>query len=508
MKAISITRVSTEEQTENSPEAQAFRIETYFNNRKYEVVKGFDFVESAYKLKRDTFDEIMDFIIQTSNKEKVAVGFDKVDRLSRNIFDKRVAKLYELAIENKIELHFVSDGQVIDNNMSAGDKFAFGMKLGLAKYYSDAISDNVKRTFESKRRNGEWTGQPRLGYLRLNEKDEKGKTIKTDIVLDPERHLLIKEMFELYSTGQYSLLSIRDFITKKGLKTLNGNKLSKSGVENILKDSFYYGIASSKKYGEYPHKYACMISKDLFDSCQVVRDKRNKRKTKEVNTKQFIFKGLLDNCPICGCTITAEQHEGKPIYYYCTNGKGICKRVYTPEKNLLKPIYELLEKFEGISEETQEWLVNELRKTSEAEVYYHKTQVERIRKEYDKIDKLKENLTDAYLEDFDKPNKSITKDIYDKKLQEYNDKIQLLSIELSEHDKADFDYKTTVGTIVSLARRAKSIFENCSEPQRKRIFLSYLLQNPTIKEKKLYFTIASPFDLVLKLSDNPSWLRE
>ena len=53
-----------------------------------------------------------------------------------------------MAVSDKIELHFVSDGQVIDNNMSAGDKFAFGMKLGLAKYYSDAISDNVKRAFE------------------------------------------------------------------------------------------------------------------------------------------------------------------------------------------------------------------------------------------------------------------------------------------------------------------------------------------------------------------------
>lgn len=34
--------------------------------------------------------------------------------------------------------------------------------------------------------------------------------------------------------------------------------------------------------------------------------------------------------------------------------------------------------------------------------------------------------------------------MYDKKLQEYNDKIQLLEIELQEHSKADFDYKTTL----------------------------------------------------------------
>ena len=500
MKSIIISRVSTDEQKENSPEAQAFRIETYFNNRNYEITKRFNFVESAYKLKRDTFDEIMDFIIETSKKEKIAVGFDKVDRLSRNIFDKRVARLYELAVSDKIELHFVSDGQVIDDKMNAGDKFAFGMKLGLAKYYSDAISDNVKRTFELKRKNGEWTGQPRLGYIRITEKDDRGKTTKTDIVLDPERYLLIREMFELYSTGQYSLLSVRDLMTKKGLRTLNGNKLSKSGIENLLKDSFYYGIAMSKKYGNYPHKYPCIISKDLFDKCQEIRNKRNTKRSKEVNTKEYILKGLLENCPVCGCMITAETHKGN-IYYTCTNGKRICKREYIPEKTLLKPILEVLSKFETITEETQEWLLNELRKTSESEVVYHKTQIERINNEYKTWQTKKDNLVEAFID------KSITKEIYDKKLQEYNDRIQLLEIELQEHSKADFDYKTTIGTIVSLARRAKSIFENCSEPAKKRMFLSLLLQNPAIKEKKLYFTIASPFDLVLKLSDNPSWLR-
>lgn len=96
--------------------------------------------------------------------------------------------------------------------------------------------------------------------------------------------------------------------------------------------------------------------------------------------------------------------------------------------------------------------------------------------------------------------------MYDKKHEEYQDEIQRLEIEMSEHQKADYDYQTTVATVVSLARRAKSIFES-SELHEKRAFLDYLLQNPTVNEKKLSFTIASPFNLVLKLADNPNWLR-
>jgi len=101
----------------------------------------------------------------------------------------------------------------------------------------------------------------------------------------------------------------------------------------------------------------------------------------------------------------------------------------------------------------------------------------------------------------------ITKDTYDKKNQELQDKIQELGIEMSEHSKADYEYQNTVTTVISVARRAKTIFENSSEPARKRQFLNYILQNPTVNGKKLYFTIASPFNLVLELADSPNWLR-
>jgi hypothetical protein len=156
--------------------------------------------------------------------------------------------------------------------MNAGDKFAFGMKLGLSKYYSDAISDNVKRAFEQKRRNGEWTGAVRLGYLNVSLDIEK--RLRKDIIIDPERAHLIQKMFELYATGNYSLETIRLKITELGLETLKGNKLSKSGVENILKDSFYCGSALPKKYPAFQHKYPRLIDKELFDKCQDIRLKR------------------------------------------------------------------------------------------------------------------------------------------------------------------------------------------------------------------------------------------
>ena len=49
------------------------------------------------------------------------------------------------------------------------------------------------------------------------------------------------------------------------------------------------------------------------------------------------------------------------------------------------------------------------------------------------------------------------------------------------------------------------MFES-SEVAEKRQILKLLLQNPVVKEKKLVFSIASPFNLVLELADSPNWL--
>jgi hypothetical protein len=52
-----------------------------------------------------------------------------------------------------------------------------------------------------------------------------------------------------------------------------------------------------------------------------------------------------------------------------------------------------------------------------------------------------------------------------------------------QHRKADYDYQTTVATVVSVARRAKDIFQSSSEVSGKRAFLNYLLLNPTADGK-------------------------
>jgi len=493
MKAIILARVSTEEQKEagNSLPAQIERLKNYCQRKGFEIVEAFSFDESAYKTKRDEFDRVLEYL--EKNKEKVALCFDKVDRLSRNVFDKRVSLLYEKAVANEVELHFVSDNQVVDSAMSAVEKFHFGMSLGLAKYYSDAISDNVKRVFELKRRNGEWTGKVRIGYKNIPLDEER--RLRKDIIIDPERGYLIQALFELWATGLCSTTAAWKKITELGLRNEQGKVLSRSNIVYILRDSFYCGIAQSK-YGSYEHRYPRLISKTLFDQCQEVFDKRARKKSK-VTLKEYMFQGLLP-CANCGCLYSPETHKGNN-YYSCTNAKGTCKRTYVNEKELLKPINDVFARFESIPQDVQERLVEELRKLNETEARFYEKEFNRIQAEHQRVQSKVQKLMDFLLDE------RITKDDYDKKLQELKDQQYRLGIELEEHTKADHQYHIHVATVLNLCRRIRSIFKS-SEPSEKRAILNFILQNPTVNVKKLTFTLRKPLNVVLELADCPTLL--
>ena len=64
----------------------------------------------------------------------------------------------------------------------------------------------------------------------------------------------------------------------------------------------------------------------------------------------------------------------------------------------------------------------------------------------------------------------------------------------------DEDYHITLNTILSLAKRAQSIFES-SEVMEKRQLLNFVLQNCELNEKNLEYKLKAPFDTVLLSSE-------
>ncbi|MCX6783945.1 MAG: recombinase family protein [candidate division WWE3 bacterium] len=485
MKAITISRVSTEEQKEagNSLPAQTARLEKYCQSKGFEIFKTFSFDESAYKESRSEFDRILDFVL--GQKEKAAVCFDKVDRLSRNIFDKRVSQLYDKAIAGQIELHFVSDGQVITDQISAVEKFQFGMSLGLAKYFSDAISDNVKRATEQKLRKGEWPGKARFGYVNF-----RGQDCKADIYVHTFNSGYVQKAFELYATKAYSM----DLLRQK-LKDDYGLDWSKSFLDNILKDTFYYGVMLWKGKS-YNHHYAPIISKELFDRVQQVKAEFNKKRFKYAG-KPYFYRGLI-RCAHCGLAVTPEKHKGI-VYYHCTQYKGKHGAQWLTEANITEQLGSLFKRLQ-VPQYVVDQIVEALRTNHASKSEFREEQVRALTQERETYAKRRESL---YM---DKLDGRITDDEYDKYYQSFRDKMTELDARISQFAEADDNYYVTAKAILDLTNKAHDLFTS-SEVVEKRQIVKLVLSNLRLDGKELRYDVVNPFDKILSYSDSKLWYR-
>lgn len=107
---------------------------------------------------------------------------------------------------------------------------------------------------------------------------------------DSDRRRHIVEVFELFSTGLYSVEGVGKMLAKQGLTTREGRRVGKSAMHTILRNPFYHGEMLSKGK-KYPHAYEPLIPRWLFKKCQDVLEGRasNERGT-QYNKKDFLFK--------------------------------------------------------------------------------------------------------------------------------------------------------------------------------------------------------------------------
>ena len=497
MKAVLLARVSTKEQTEGfSLNAQVDRIEGYIEKHKdlqLEDDAKFVFDESARKTDRTKFDDVLRYVEKHKQNGVVAICSDKVDRLIRN-FAQSIHKFNKLLEAGEIELHFVSDNLVMAKDSSATEKFMFNIAVSLAQYYSDAISDNILRGHERLIKEGKWFGgRIPFGYLNVSSKST-GR--REDIIANPETRDLVVEMFERYATGEYSLESIAEYLQKKGVKTWAGRDFTPQKVHKILCNTFYYGIANTQKYGEYKHCYEPLITKILFDKVADQRVGRDRSHANTIAKHGYVFQGLI-TCKRCGCLYTPEIKKGKYVYYSCTNSKKVCKRVYVTEKKLLQIVEEVLKSL-TISSELAAKITDYLRKFHDEQSIFHSKQLEKLRQEYDALEKKIDAATEKLFDG------GVQQDIYDKKTSEYRARQRDLNEEMGQITQQGEFKDSTIKTVFSLSNRAYELFDS-SDVKRKREIVKILFQNLEAEDEKAYFALRKPFDTVGKLPVHLDW---
>lgn len=464
-KCVLYCRVSSKEQEETgySLPSQEKLLTEYANRKDFEIVKIFSVAESASGAKqRKIFEEMMEFM----KKKSIPVLLcEKVDRLTRNLKEAVVANDW---IETDLErqIHFVKQNLVIHKNAKSDEKFRWDIEIVLAKKYISNLSEEVKKGQKEKLAQGWLPSKPPLGYETIGEKGHKTH------IIDKEKSPFIKKAFEYYSTGNYSLISLREKLYQEGLRTRNGSKLSKSRLEDILRDPFYIGSIRWNDITYTNGLHAPLISKELFEKVQFMLTRG-----KAPHYKRHIFKfSKMVECGECGGTISAEIQKGT-IYYSCKHNRPCSQKGMTREKDLEDSLMNVFAIFEKVTEKEADTIRDRIKADHQLEIDYKEGTLKTLNLRYNALQRQLDVLYD------DRLAERITTEKWEAKQKMINDEQAEIRNQMAKLKDEETKYFEIYINILDLARRAREIYEKRS-PEERRLLLSHIFSNLILKDKK------------------------
>jgi site-specific DNA recombinase len=292
--------------------------------------EGENFTISAkgvqYAIERPKFHKLVELLWQGEIKGAVFLCWD---RASRNKTDNTILRRL---IDRNVDIRFV---QAKYERTSSGE-LHMDIDSMFSEHYSRAIREKVSDTTRKLRDEGICTYRAPVGYLNLG--DPRNKP------LDPVRAPIIKEIFERYATGRWSLSDLARWANVQGLtmpavrqrrtdaELLNDDEvvhqrvsrlITVNHIHNLLRNPFYIGKVRGNN-GVYiqSRSHIPLVDESLFNRIQA--SLKNRRVSCHYTTKLDLpYRGLV-RCSGCNRAYTPYLQKG--IYYYgarcassCTN---------------------------------------------------------------------------------------------------------------------------------------------------------------------------------------------
>ncbi len=108
----------------------------------------------------------------------------------------------------------------------------------------------------------------------------------------------MRDIFEWYSSGRYASEDIAVRLNQGGVRTRLGNPWSDRTVMIVVNNVFYLGKVRHRDH-VYPGQHPAIISQELFDTCQEIRQKRIRRpRSESTKLRVYPLSGIL-RCHLC-----------------------------------------------------------------------------------------------------------------------------------------------------------------------------------------------------------------
>ncbi|WP_146345629.1 recombinase family protein [Phaeobacter marinintestinus] len=290
-------RVSTQKQGEGvSLEAQKDAITVFASQHNLSVIKWFEEKETAAKRGRPIFNQMLR---QLKQGKAAGLIMHKIDRSARNLRDwALVSELPSLGID----IFFATESL---DFKSRGGRLAANLQAVIAEDYIFNLREECIKGMTGRLKQGlfPWGAPP--GYL--NQGGGKPK------IPCPKTAPLIKLLFELYASRQYSYNSLLDEMHRRGLRNTRGGKLTLCGLGNILQNPFYIGLMYIKSSGQtYEGIHEPIVPVATWKRVQDIRAERSGPKSTRHN---HLLQGIF-RCGLCDKAMVPELQKGH-VYYRC-----------------------------------------------------------------------------------------------------------------------------------------------------------------------------------------------
>lgn len=435
------------------------------------------------------------------------------DRLSRNEIDAS-SITYRIRNGAIADLKFAT--YYFENNPEG--IWMLQMALAQSQYDSAKKGRDVKRGLEMKAKMG-WrpSGAP-IGYRNTPLKEKGFKTIEKD----PERFHLVRRMWDLMITGQYTVAEVWKMSKEWGLttvphRTIGGKTLTRSYVyKNIFQNPFYYGYFpyKEKETGAIvwqKGQHEPMIGEWEYNLVQQNIGRTNAPRPK--TQKDMAFTGSLMRCAVCDSSITAEakvkrQKNGNVhhyVYYHCTRKKDPnCTEKSIELKQLTSQVHKILEGV-TISERFKSWAIKNLHEIRKVEA---EDQSKILKRKHSELELVNEQLS-GLLTRFSSPQNANGELISNEEYQALKNRLlgrkNGLEAELVAQGKEKEQWLELSEKTFNFACYARIWFEK-GDKKTKRAILACLGSNLVLKDQKININL-HPFFLSI-LENKKSLISE
>ena len=227
-------RVSSESDRQlNSLDNQIFYYENLIRqNPKWSFVPGYidEGLSAATTKKRENFNRM----IEDANKGMFDLVITKeISRFARNTLDS--IRYTRQLLSDGVGVFFQNDSL---NTLDEDSELRLSIMSSIAQDELRKLSSRVQFGHQQAIKQGVVLGNSRIfGYRKDNKR----------LVLDETQAPMVRELFQLYATGTYSLRQLEKYFWEKGYRNYNGNKIAHSTLANIIANPKYKGFYVGNK---------------------------------------------------------------------------------------------------------------------------------------------------------------------------------------------------------------------------------------------------------------------